>query len=402
MNCSPRGLLEARRRAEAESQRQGSSGSRGGGGKGGDERAPWQKVLWRPQPYPDNYVAPSFLDQLRTNTSIRLPTLVELVLSSLPISQQFLTTMLFVSAFIHLYSGLVTAPSLLVVSLSASMLAWTTVRVRDRVESSLQRWHRTSSAEPSGPRRTRLQRRRRQQGRRDTNPVLGLVILGFVLLSLSPVLKTLTEATTSDSIWALSTLLFSLHLVLADYRLPLPPPSPPCTRALTEAGDGGGGAGTEGFTSGPPRTLASTLSLNAAVCGSVVLASRLRSDEEVFALVLFAGILFGLGPIWQKRLLSPVKPSTCATTATAGATTTTTTRRRTATLVVYTLLLYATVMASLLPLDTRAPAAFTSLAVAFVSGLCPAWMRWAQRWKMEIKGPWDPAVPVLSNRGRGG
>jgi hypothetical protein len=43
-------------------------------------------------------------------------------------------------------------------------------------------------------------------------------ILTFLaLLSLSPVLRTLTAATSSDSIWALSAVLFALNTLLADY-----------------------------------------------------------------------------------------------------------------------------------------------------------------------------------------
>lgn len=30
-------------------------------------KPPWQRLLWKKQPYPDNYVPDSFLDGLRTN-----------------------------------------------------------------------------------------------------------------------------------------------------------------------------------------------------------------------------------------------------------------------------------------------------------------------------------------------
>lgn len=36
-------------------------------------------------------------------------------------------------------------------------------------------------------------------------------------MSLSPVLRTLTAGTSSDSIWALSAILFNLNALLADY-----------------------------------------------------------------------------------------------------------------------------------------------------------------------------------------
>lgn len=43
------------------------------------------------------------------------------------------------------------------------------------------------------------------------------ILVFLALLSLSPVLRTLTAATSSDSIWALSACLFGLNTLLADY-----------------------------------------------------------------------------------------------------------------------------------------------------------------------------------------
>lgn len=68
---------------------------------------------------------------------------------------------------------------------------------------------------------------------RSPNPLLYLIIhragakvvkssimVFLALIGLSPVLKTLTAATSSDSIWALSACLFVLNALLADYRKP--------------------------------------------------------------------------------------------------------------------------------------------------------------------------------------
>lgn len=43
------------------------------------------------------------------------------------------------------------------------------------------------------------------------------ILVFLALLALSPVLRTLTAATSSDSIWALSASLFILNALLADY-----------------------------------------------------------------------------------------------------------------------------------------------------------------------------------------
>lgn len=118
------------------------------------------------------------------------------------------------------------------------------------------------------------------------------VLVFMALLALAPVLKTLTEATSSDSIWALSFSLFGLHTLLADYTAPSPHESRErydfvyscqCSCSFVVS-------------------LTSVLSMNAAISASVVLASRLDSDLSVFALVLLAVQIFALSPLLRRQL----------------------------------------------------------------------------------------------------
>ena len=74
---------------------------------------------------------------------------------------------------------------------------------------------------------------------------------------LSPLLGTLTETVSSDSIVACAVLLLLGHLYLHDYH----------------------------FTAGLTASLGSSLALGAAVCSSVLLASRLAGPEAVCAQV---------------------------------------------------------------------------------------------------------------------
>lgn len=121
------------------------------------------------------------------------------------------------------------------------------------------------------------------------------LLVFLALMGLSPVLRTLTAATSSDSIWALSACLFLLNALLADYST-LKPVSHSQERW--------------GWYYVAPRCqiliscgrLTSVLSMNAAISSSVVLASRLPDDLAVFSLVLFAVQLFALFPIMRRRL----------------------------------------------------------------------------------------------------
>lgn len=126
----------------------------------------------------------------------------------------------------------------------------------------------------------------------DLKVMKSSIMMFLALMSLSPVLRTLTAATSSDSIWALSAALFALNALLADYT------------ATTPANV------HEGFEfflrvisdSCALYRITSVFSMNAAVSASVVLASRLSTDVSVFSLMLFSIQSFALYPILRHRL----------------------------------------------------------------------------------------------------
>ncbi|KAF6766946.1 Phosphatidylinositol N-acetylglucosaminyltransferase subunit C [Kalmanozyma brasiliensis GHG001] len=293
------------------------------------DQVQFEKVLWRKQPFADNFVPPSFLSDLRTNSQVVLPSFAELVVASLRISTRFLSVILFALLFVHLHLSTLDSEVLLLLTLLAFLLL---------------------SGLPSFSTFASVDRRTRRK--RAVSSILTKTIMALVLLAVSPVLRTLTESTTSDSIWALSVMLFTLHLVLADYS----------------AAKGGG-------------KLSSTLSFNAAISASVVLASRLKTDSESFTLLALAVLLFA-PTTWQGEGNGWGEGVRCAT--------------------MYVL----TMVTGLLFAMTGqggwvwVVGAWVNVAVLFVSLVCPWWITRAQRWKMEIKGPWDPAEPILSSRTR--
>ncbi|KAG9094340.1 hypothetical protein FRC06_010892 [Ceratobasidium sp. 370] len=178
------------------------------------------------------------------------------------------------------------------------------------------------------------------------------ILVFLALASLAPVLRTLTAATSDDSIWALAAILFILHAVLADFA-----PEP---RIFPKAG------GPE--ASQMQGGLTSVLSMNAAVSASVVLASRLQTDIAVFSLMLYAIQSFALLPILRKRVQ----------------------RHRIASLLLTSLTCFLS-LSALVSFPSSALATFLAL-VTFGS---PAVLVWSQRYKNRIRGPWDPAVPQV-------
>lgn len=101
----------------------------------------------------------------------------------------------------------------------------------------------------------------------------GLILI-MTILTISPVLKTLTEDISSDSIWNMALLCFISNLSFSNYNL----------------GSLRIGQGT------------SAIALNAAVFSTVILASRLPSNLHVFGLVSFAFNWFSLMPIFRRLL----------------------------------------------------------------------------------------------------
>ncbi|KDQ13136.1 hypothetical protein BOTBODRAFT_111897 [Botryobasidium botryosum FD-172 SS1] len=281
----------------------------------------WERVLWKKQAYADNYIPPSFLSSLRRNANVHPYTYAPLVLASCAIIQHISAVFILLSAFVHLHTMALDPRLLVWVSILCFLLgytAWELTQARTNTSTEM-RWWRAKAFKSS-------------------------ILVFLALLALSPVLKTLTEATSSDSIWALSAFLLGLNVLLADY-------SSSFDRTTTK--------------------LTSVLSMNAGISASVVLASRLSSNLSVFALILFAVQLLALLPILRKYLnTSPLR------------------------ILISTALLITASGVLIMPISS-ALAFVQGGILAFIGLACPAVLVWAQKYKNEIKGSWDPAVPQL-------
>ncbi|OTA56882.1 GPI2-domain-containing protein [Hypoxylon sp. EC38] len=187
--------------------------------------------------------------------------------------------------------------------------------------------------------------------------VKSAILIYFTLLGLSPILKSLTRSTSSDSIWAMSFWLLAINIFFYDY------------------------------SSGPVKFPAS-LSTNAALMASTVLASRLPSTGQVFSLTLFSIEVFGLFPVFRRyaRHRSWKYHVTLSVLLVIGA---------------------GGGVGLILggekdggwPWKSGLLGVLVATIIAIVAmGGCSWWLIGLQKYKNAINGPWDQARPIIISR----
>jgi phosphatidylinositol glycan class C protein len=190
------------------------------------------------------------------------------------------------------------------------------------------------------------------------------LLIYFTLLGLSPILKSLTRSTSSDSIWAMSIFLFTINIFFFDYGSPAP-------------------------SSTANKNIPASLSTNAALMASTVLASRLPSTGQVFSLTLFSIEVFGLFPVFrryarQRSWRGHVSLTTFLVLGAGGG--------------VGLILGKGGDGEGILDFPWKSGLMGVVIGV-LVTGLamggCSWWLIGLQKYKNEIHGPWDPARPVL-------
>jgi len=190
------------------------------------------------------------------------------------------------------------------------------------------------------------------RNRQRLSTVKSAFLIYFSLLGLSPILKSLTKSTASDSIWAMSCWLLIMNIFSFDYG-------------------SGEGAGATKFPA--------SLSTNAAVMASTVLASRLPSTTHVFSLMLFSMEVFGLFPIFRRQLRQKSWTGhillSLALVIIAGGAVGMTLSGGWASAIIGSVL--------------------GSILTALTMGGCSWWLISLQKYKNVVIGPWDPARPVI-------
>ncbi len=312
-----------------------NSGS-GSGSSAYNYKQPWRKLLWLRQEYPDNYVDSSFLSQLKRNTTVTKYSYWKLVSDFSLINLHLCDTAIVFIIFNGLYN-LHWSPFIPTLICSAVTISgyfiWNYWLSSPLSSSPL------SHSLPLPPSAT-------------LNQLVTLkssLLIVFTILTLSPVLRSLTKSTSSDSIWALSTWLTILNVICHNYEYDI--------------------SKQEAFK-------LSVLSTNLLFSNVIVLASRLNSNMAVFCFILVSIQAYGLFPIFQFRIRKILGHRWCALLG---------------------LLYFAVVSALIYFTVSNYIIVFSWFSInLFIVFFCPGYFLFLQQYKNELQGPWDPARPKLS------
>lgn len=276
----------------------------------------WEKVLWKAQNFPDNYTDHTFLQELVINADVPKRDYWRVALGSAAVTQQLCTVVAAVATPVHLRRGTFGPHEVLAV---CALLLLAGYGVCGAIGG-----HVLGGSLGRGLRQCAL-------------------LTGGVFL-LSPLYRSLMRTISEDSIIALTVMLLVVHLYLHDYN----------------------------FVNTVTDKLIGAVSLGAAVFASVLIASGLPSETDVFVHVLLSLELYLLSPFMRRYIRQASVAAHVAITASM--------------FCISTLLL--------LPLSPNLTIVFT-FAVVFISFLSPRWLVRIHKFKAKINGPWDEAVPVI-------
>jgi len=276
----------------------------------------WRKILYEDQGFPDNYVDASFLEELKKNLHVRSYSYSTLVYASLSVTQQLSSVGLFVSLFFSMEDHSLSPQLLWLISSSITLAAYTIHQVFIRKEDKYKSLHQHLRT--------------------------GLLFQGFSY-SLSPVLVSLTETISTDTIYAMTVIMFTGYLLFYNYQ-------------------------------GDDIDVPGAISLNAATFASVCLASRLHTAWHAFTAVTVSFEIFALWPLLQNSL-----------------------KEHNSERYVYLTIVVSLICGLSLLQKTLVGAVLYLMAVLFVTFLCPGFMLFMQPLKNNIYGPWDEAIVNMSS-----
>jgi phosphatidylinositol glycan class C protein len=275
----------------------------------------WKKILYEDQGVPDDYVDSSFLDEMKKNLNIRTYDFWSVVRESGVVTQQLCSVCAFVVLYVYMTEQWISPQRLFGFSSAITIVGYLLNVLVSQPATSV--WCHVTT------------------GLTDLKTIGVFLTFG---LGLSPILMTLTESVSTDTIYAMTFFMLLANLLFHDY-------------------------GTNA------AVVSQSLSLNAAIFASVCLASRLPTMWHAFTTVTLAVEIFVLWPVLHRNLKLRVPNVHVGLTLVLGVGTT-----------------FAIVTVS------AVSAVLFALLCLFVTFVCPAWLLWLQPFKNNIHGPWDEAV----------
>ncbi|ODQ82760.1 hypothetical protein BABINDRAFT_159273, partial [Babjeviella inositovora NRRL Y-12698] len=301
---------------------------------------PWKKLLYLRQPYPDNYTDTSFLSQLKRNLTVE-PYYHLKVIHDFSLQLSHWNCLSVVAVIFYGFYTYDWSPLRVFIPVSVlSIVTATTCLGYQAVFRYLK----------------------------------PTVIIIFITLVLSPVLKSLTKSTSSDSIWALSVFLNIVNLISHDYF------SNPYY--IADSPDS---------ASPKPSKLMTTFSTNVLIANSILLASRLRSSLAVF---FFITISIQVNGLFRAFDLFVIKGQGTASGRFRNVETGRVNRKG---VFHWTALTFTVTALSRAIFLMCGPLIMTHWILANMAIIIggPSLFLYFQRFKNEIQGPWDPAKPIL-------
>lgn len=268
-------------------------------------KKPWKKNLYDNVEYPDNYTDETFLIELKKNIEIKPLTLWQCIKGTTVVIEEICVVILFVLIFVYLHNQWFDPKIVFVNTSCLTLLGFVYYR--------LCFWKKLHTTV-----------------REEIKTLLIFLVFGYIF---SPVLHTLTDTISTDTIYTMTFLMMCTHLIFFDYGL-------------------------------STAIVSNSLSLNAAIFGSICLASRLASPYHAFVLMAVSVECFVFFPVLSSQLNSNF----------------------------YALFSIMTVALYLLYQISVSMTILFCFLVFFINVICPfLFLRW-HKYKENIYGPWDEAI----------
>ena len=286
----------------------------------------WHKALYERQPFDDNYVDPvQFLQEMRKNENLKDYRYGDIVRDTFAVVQQISFVAIFVVVFAAVHSERM---SILALALLDAACVIGAIVVFAAI------YNLQPQQQAGGSDRWNVSY---------VSYARQAIILSLTLMLLSPVLRTMTQSYSTDTIWALCLLLLFIHIVFTDFS----------------------------FLNGYSTKYHHGIAVNAATFCTVLLASRISSSLYASVLIGFGVICFSLSPIFRHRLKCVSMEAHMALTFTT----------------------CGIAIGSLLNTTPLLAIVFL-VAVTSISFVIPwGFVRMQSTFKFQINGPWDEAKP---------